>query len=949
MKALLYSLALLSFLFGATSLFAQTYSVQGRVVSETDQSPLAGAKITLSRLPDSVRSGAITNANGAFLIQNLPAGKYALRVTYIGYRDYVWRFELKESVNLGVIAMKESGAVSDEIVVEERLPTAVQQGDTIQFNARAFKTNPDATAEDLISKMPGVSVQGGRVQAQGEQVRQVLVDGKPFFGDDPSAVLKNLPAEMIDKIQVFDQQSEQARFSGVEDGNTIKTINIVTKPAYRNGSFGRGYAGYGDRQNYKAGGNLNFFHDAQRISIIGQSNNVNEQNFASEDLLGVASSSGAGGGRRGGFGGGGRGGAMAMAFGGPPPPGVFNANPTDNFLISQQNGLITTHALGVNFIDEWNKTTDVSASYFFNASSNLASTSLFREFILPSQLGQTYSETNLADTRNINHRINLRIDHKFSDFTSVLLVPRLTLQDNRGSNDLDGITSRAAATLGNTRNDFASALFAARFSNLLLFRHRFDIGRTISLSLNTTYNHSDGESNLTALNQFFPTGTDMLGTQPSMRADSLNQFSNTRQRGWGFTGNATYTEPLSLNHFLQFTYIANYRPNTSNNETFSRPAASSAFRLDTLLSNRIESSYLTQSVSTGYRFFTRDVILSLNLGYQWAALSSAQEFPFAFSIRRNFQNILPSAFFRLRFSDNQNLFFAYRAGTIEPTVVQLQEVLNNSNPLLLSIGNQSLNQEFQHNFIFRYSSVDVQAASSFFVLLNANFREDYIANSTIFAARDTLLPNQVRLPAGAQLTQPVNLSGYYSLRSLVTYGVPLPLIQTNLNVSVGANLTRTPALLNGELNIATTPSLNAGITLSSNISEKVDFTLSTTTTYGTSQNSLQPQLNGQFLNQQSRAKFNLIFGDGFVFQTDLTHQYFSGLSRDFNQNFLLWSASFGKKFFDGRAELRLTVFDILNQNNSIQRNITETFIEDTRTDILQRYAILTFTYNLRQN
>lgn len=212
-------------------------------------------------------------------------------------------------------------------------------------------------------------------------MRQVLVDGKPFFGEDPSAVLKNLPAEMIDKIQVFDQQSEQARFSGVEDGNTIKTINIVTKPAYRNGSFGRAYAGYGDRQNYKAGGNLNFFHDAQRISIIGQSNNINEQNFASEDLLGVASSSGAGGGRRGGFGGGGRGGAMAMMFGGPPPPGAFNANPTDNFLISQQNGLITTHALGVNFVDEWNKTTDVSASYFFNASNNLASTSLFRVYL----------------------------------------------------------------------------------------------------------------------------------------------------------------------------------------------------------------------------------------------------------------------------------------------------------------------------------------------------------------------------------------------------------------------------------------------------------------------------------------------------------------------------------------------------------------------------------------
>ncbi|MFN3394862.1 MAG: TonB-dependent receptor, partial [Candidatus Thermochlorobacter sp.] len=411
------------------------------------------------------------------------------------------------------------------------------------------------------------TVQGGRVQAQGEQVRQVLVDGKPFFGEDPSAVLKNLPAEMIEKIQVFDQQSEQARFSGVEDGNTIKTINIVTKPAYRNGSFGRAYAGYGNRQNYKAGGNLNIFHDEQRISIIGQSNNINEQNFASEDLLGVASSSGAGGGRRGGFAGG-RGSAM-MAFGGPPPPGAFN-NPTDNFLVSQQNGLITTHAFGLNYIDEWNKTTDISASYFFNLSGNLASTSLFRQFILPSQLGQTYLETNFADTRNINHRLNMRIDHKFSETTSILLVPRLTLQDNRGRNDLDGITAREALTLGNTRNDFASELFGARFSNLLLFRHRFNIGRTISLSLNTTYNHNDGESQLSALNEFF---ADAAPSSLSTRTDSLNQFSNTRQRGWGFTGNATYTEPLALNQVLQVTYTANYRPNTSNNETFSRPPA----------------------------------------------------------------------------------------------------------------------------------------------------------------------------------------------------------------------------------------------------------------------------------------------------------------------------------------------------------------------------------------
>jgi hypothetical protein len=930
-----------TFLCISASAVAQSFTVQGKIVAESDKSPLVGARIVLSRVPDSTNKvGAISNANGLFSISNLSAGKYAVRVSFIGYKSTLNFIDLAANMNLGTIALKEGEATADEIVVEERLLTAVQLGDTVQFNAKAFKVNPDATAEDLITKMPTITIQNGRVQAQGEQVRQVLVDGKPFFGEDPSAVLKNLPAEMIDKIQVFDQQSEQARFSGVEDGNTTKTINIITKPAYRNGSFGRAFAGYGENQSYKSGGNLNIFNDERRISIIGQSNNVNEQNFASEDLLGVASSGGQGGGRRGGgFGGvGGFGGA----FIGRPPGGAFNSNPTDNFLVSQQNGLITTHALGGNYVDSWGKATDVSGSYFFNQSDNRASTSLLRQFILPSQTGQTYSETNLSDARNINHRVNFRLDHNFDETNSLLIVPRLTVQRNRGDNDLLGTTALPASTLGSTQNAFFSDLSAIRFSNQLLYRHRFSIGRTLSLSVNTTYNQSDGESNLNAVNQFFQANA-------ISRTDSLNQFSNTRQRGWAWTGNATYTEPLALAQVLQFSYTANYRPNSANNETFSRRPLTSVFALDTALTNRIESAYLTQAATAGYRYFSRDVILSLNVGYQWATLNSSQEFPFAFTLGRAFQNVLPSLFFRLRFSENQNMFVAYRTNTTEPTVTQLQEVLNNANPLLLSIGNQSLNQEFQHNLTFRYSSVDVQQASSFFFLLNANFRQDYIGNSTIVAARDTTVGNGIRLRTGSQLSQPINLNGFYSLRGLVSYGVPLSFIQTNLNLSLSANFSRTPALLNGAENIATAPSITAGITLSSNISDKLDFTISSNTNVGTSQNSLQPQLNNQFLNQQSRARVNWIFGDGFVIQTELAHQYFTGLTEGFNQNFLLWNASVGKKLFDNRAEVRLVVFDILKQNNSIQRSFTEAFIEDTRTDILQRYLMLTFTYNLRAN
>ncbi|MEL7340765.1 MAG: carboxypeptidase-like regulatory domain-containing protein, partial [Bacteroidota bacterium] len=270
----------------------------GQVQSAQAEQNINSATVLLISLPDSAQEGRLTDPGGIFIFRNQAIGEYLLRIEMNGYDAYEQAITIVEGRNeLGVLKLENKSFGLDEVKIEAERSMAQQNGDTTEYAATAFTTNPDANAKDLIEKMPGVVVQNGQVQAQGEQVQQVLVDGKRFFGNDANAALENLPAEVIQSIQVYDQQSEQAQQTGFDDGNTTKTINIVTKPESRNGTFGSLYAGYGDQNRYQAGGSVNVFDDDMRLSILGLSNNINKQNFSGEDLVGVAS----GRGRRGGF------------------------------------------------------------------------------------------------------------------------------------------------------------------------------------------------------------------------------------------------------------------------------------------------------------------------------------------------------------------------------------------------------------------------------------------------------------------------------------------------------------------------------------------------------------------------------------------------------------------------------------------------------------------------
>ena len=905
----------------ASSLFGQGTFVGGLVTDQEEDMPLPGAHVVLIDQADQSERATVTSAEGRFRFNDAKAGSYLLKISFLGFEEHSQTVEVGNSpVFLGKIQLGQAAIQLEGVEVKEQTLPAIQLGDTTQFNAEAFKVNPDASAEDLVRKMPGVVVSGGKVQAQGEDIKEVLVDGKPFFGNDPTAALRNLPAEVIDKVQVFDQKSEQAQFSGVEDGQTSKTLNIITKPTMRSGQFGKLYAGYGYEDKYQVGGILNFFNADQRISIIGQSNNINLQNFATEDLLGVVGSSGRGGWR-------GRGGRGGGSIG--------------DFLVSQRDGISTTNAIGLNYADDWGKKIKATGSYFFNLSENEAAQEVNREYIDDEEVSQFYVENTESSTRNLNHRLNFRMEYQIDSFNSIILRPRLTLQQNEGSETTFGQTLLGSDPLNQSNYQFNPDLSALNFSNDLLLRHRFrKEGRTISLNLDTEYNQSDGESFLYSENSFF-------GIDPT--ADTLQQFSDLQSDGWQFSSDLTYTEPWGKRGSLNFSYQASLERSTSDKRVFDFAEADQDYTdPNDALSNVFQTDYLTQRGGLGYRLNGQDYNIGLTLNYQWATLDNERTFPTENQFERDFRNWLPFAFLRYNFSKTESLRVFYRTSTNPPSVDQLQDVIDNSNPLQLRAGNPDLAQNYQHSLFIRYSSTNTEKSTNFFALFGGSFTQDYVANSTLIANSDTLLAQGILLQRGAQLTSPVNLDGNYSLRSYVTYGLPAKFLRSNVNFNLSGTYNRQPGLLNGDLNYSNNTNLAVGITLASNISEKLDFTLSSRTSYNWVRNTLATGSNNNYLNQNSEATLNWIFGNGFVLRTGVNHQYYDGLSAGIDPNYWLWNAAFAKKLFkDQRGELQLSVYDLLGQNTSISRSVNEVYIEDTTTDVLQRYVMLTFTYQLR--
>ena len=924
-------LYLVLFICSLSFLRAQTFLIEGKLIDENKQGSI-GSSVILLKPDSSFMKGTTTDADGNFKLENITSNNYILKILSLGYKPIFKSIQVtNQDVIIPTISLKQNSTNLKEVTVEAQQALATQNGDTTSYSSKAFKVNKDATAEDLVTKMSGVTVVDGKVQAQGEEVKKVLVDGKPFFGDDANAVLKNIPAEVIDKVQVFDKKIDQALFTGFDDGNTSKTINITTKPQFKNGIFGKVYGGYGYEDKYKGGATVNIFKGNRRITVLAQSNNINEQNFSSEDLVGVMSSGGVGGGGGRGMRGGGGG------QGGPPQ------NNADNFLVGAQNGINTTSLFGLNYADKWGKKTEVTASYFFNWTQNDSKSNLLQQYIIGSNNGLVYNENNTTKSDNFNHRINFKIETKIDSMNSIVFQPKLSFQNNDGSKALLGSSVKEAFTLSNSQNNTSSNLFGYSISAPLLYRHSFPKrGRTFSINLTPGITENLGENKLYTLNNYY--------RDTIMSGDSLNQKSNIFKNGKTISGNVSYTEPLSSTSFLLASYNINYNDNYSSKKTYDKNYIEYNYsNLDSTLTNVFKNQYQSQSGSLGYRFEKKKFNFSVNAAYQWALLSKQQEIPSNYQLSKSFESVLPSAQLQYKFSQKKNLRINYRTSNNAPSIDQLQDVVNNNNSLQLSTGNPDLKQDFQNNLNIRYSGVNTEKATSFFALLGGNYSNNYIGNSTLIASRDTIVYNDIVLKRGSQISRPVNLNGYYSVRSFINYTFPIKKLKTNLSINISGNYTNIPGLINTQTNLAKTATGALGLVFSSNISEKFDFTLSSNSSYSKINNTLQTSSNTTYLSQQSKLKITVNPWKGLVLQSEYTNTYYSGLTSAYNQSISLWNAGIGYKLLkDKQAELRLTVYDLLNQNNSISRTNTDSYIQDSQTNVLNRYYMLTLTYNFKK-
>ena len=924
-------LTLISALFAHERLFAQTI-VNGEVRELATKKILKSAYVSLVSSEDSAKRKIFpTNNVGKFTFNKVMTGTYSLRVSFLGYQEYRQTIVITNdsTFQIPTIYLQESSKELNEVKVIGQVAATIQKVDTLQFNAKAYKVNPDANADELIEKLPGAVIDNGKLQIQGDEVKQVMIDGKLFFGKDAMAALKNIPSEVIDKIQVFDQLSEQSQLTGLDDGNTNKTVNITTRPDMRNGIFGRNSAGFGTNNTYKVNASINRFKGNSRFTALFQSNNINQQNFSSEDLLGVASGSAQT--RRGG--GGNRG-------GGQQGGGTDNSG---NFLVNNQPGYNTTNALGLNYSNEWGTKLKFQGSYFLNQANNSIVENTFQQYIQSSNTGQTYTENSNSSTKSLNHRAYFRLEYKIDDKNSLIMTPNISVQNTDLNSGYSGFTALKTQKLNDVINNNSSNNYAVNFSNNVLFRHRFTkIGRSLTFNLTTNYSNREADRLLKSVNNFY-------GTNPSSRI--LNQDAITNANGWGLNTSLYYSEPMGKRNSVFISSSFGYNENQSERYAYNFSDSEQIYnRLDTLLSNAFNSDYYNYRIGTGFRRMTKDLQISAEVRYQNANLINEQIFPIKYNLDRSFNNVLPSFSMRYNLDGKaKTLRFNYQTQTQQPSITQLQEVVNNNNPLRLSTGNASLSQEYQHQFSLRYTATNQTNFANFVALMSGNIVKGNITNSNFIASRDTLIAQNILLRTGSQLSRPVNLDGQYSVRGFLSYGFPLKVIKSNINSNFTVNFTRTPGLNNTLLNYSDAQRYSFGLVLSSNISQNVDFTISSNSNFNSVQNTLSSSLNNRYFNQNVKFRLNIIIGNGFVFNTDATYYSYSGLSSTFNQAYTLWNMAIAKKIFKAQTgEIRLSVFDLLKQNTSIQRNITTNYIEDSQSNVLQQYFMLTFSYNLKK-
>ncbi|AEW02663.1 hypothetical protein Niako_6439 [Niastella koreensis GR20-10] len=896
--------------------------VKGNAVDTLLKQPVVSATVTLLLKKDSsLVAFTMTDSKGQFEMTGLPNGDYRLLITHVNYHNTSQPFTLDDThkqVNLGNLIMNDVTRVLSEVVVTAEAPPVTLLDDTVQYNAGSFKTIPNATVEQLLKKMPGLKVEkDGTVKAQGQEVKKVLVDGKEFFGKDPKIATRNLPADAVDKVQVFDKMSDQAQLTGFDDGNSEKTINLKLKKDKKKGMFGKVTAGGGTNDRYEGKFNVNSFQGARQFSIIGMGNNTNAEGFSFMDMLsfngGMNSSPG-----------GGMGGIQID---------IKDAGPTNS--TDNGNGIRNIWGGGFNYNNLIGNKTQFTSNYFYNHYNPNTESHIQRKYFLPDS-SYFYNQNSFVKNVNNSHQLNLSADIQLDSFTSIKISPSLGYQQTgtvtRSDYNLLSL-DQTPGTSGSSYN--VTNNHGYNFRNDLLVRRKFRrAGRTLSLSLQNNANASDGDGSLISNNTYRNT----LGVVT--RTDSIQQQNVNSSDLNSYTARLVYTEPIFKRSLLEFSVAKSNSKSTAQKTTYDYNAYSGKYdRLNDRYSNDYENSYGYNSAGIRWRVQLRKFNASAGVNWQQAELEGKTLVLGKDStLNKTFYNLLPNARLQYNFTKFRSLMLNYNTSTNQPTVSQLQPVPDNSDPLNIKAGNADLKQELTHAIQLHYFSVNPFKNRNLFAFFNVRRTDNKIVNSDFIDS------------VGVKTTRPVNVNGAYDISGDVNVGLPVRLWKGTINFSTNGGYTKNKTFINGAQNLISSWNIGPDVRLGINATEKLELALTAGINYYKTQYSLQGSLNTEYLNQVYSTEVNWQLPHNFYFNTEFTYTINSQRASGFNTRVPLWNAFISEQFLRfNRGELRLSAFDLLKQNIGVSRSTSQNYIEDKRVRNLQRFFLLSFTYNLTKN
>lgn len=896
----------------ALSASAQTKGTITGTVIDTGKEGIVGAVLELTSLRDTLQTKYTTSAvRGAFQFKSVPAGKYRISASSLGYRDSVQMITVEKNKPLAMPAwvLEEDTQQIDAVSVTTQAVRTTINGDTIVYNASAYKVMPDADADELLAKMPGIKVNGGTVEAQGETVQKILVDGREYFGNDVSTAIKTLPAEAIKSVEVFDKLSDQAEFSGIDDGNSYKAINIVTHNKMKTAIFGKMNAQYAfePRSNDKTqhygstGGNMNFFREKSKTTLRWSANNMNGNSQSK------------------------------MAFG------------------------------GLNYINSWgqNDKVKLEGSYSYNTSNNKHYSWTQRDYFLTEEelasgaddIYEHFISNSRSGSRGNSHNFNARFEDRISQRQRLMVRAQLSLSDNSSNgssvSDYYPISDIDPITLSNWNRGNSDAISTGINGNYFL-RLGQKPGRTLHVNFDANYStNNSGNEN------YSEKAVD----------NSVQQKSKAENYNYSLGGGITYAEPIGTHAQVTMGYNVNYRYSNADRLTnlYNFETGEYDEFISPEYSNRNNTDYLTQRIGPGFRYGNEGSSVSGQVTYQNVTMNSDREYPAVYVLpEKTFQNITYAVMSRIKLNMENRIMLRVNSNTSNPSVNQLQDVVDISNVNNIYSGNPHLRPEYSHRMYLGYVHSGIEKGTTFSVNINGNLRQKQIVDSVVmnqpgfevYSPDGELLTT---LSSTGQFRKPINLTDNkdngWSVNGGISYGFPINFMGCNFNIDGNSSYSQSPSILNGVINRSRAFTAGGGASLSSNFSQYVDFRVGYSPTYHKVTNTMSRNGDNEYMRHHANANVRVVFGFGLTLHANANYSQYVGMSENnkkLDNTEFICNFGLGMKVLKKMGEVQLIANDVFNRNTGFDRSWNSLYMQNSRSSVIGRYFGIKFSYNLRR-